>query len=202
MCTLDRWKGLKKKMLNRREQLAALQQAEAVEIRRKSDAFAERVDDFRKSVTRFMPWWHQQPLSQTIRRSMLPGKSSTVCCQVNTGVKAAQAKQYHNQRTGVTPSATCQSSSTVNATNLHLTQSALSALLALRCHRPWLAVCRFFLKRAPFNVSGGELKLEAVRPAYEVGLHAAGDAASFSAAVRRSLLEHFAAVPRIRESHT
>jgi dynein heavy chain len=43
-----KWKGLKKKMLNRREQLAALQQAEAVEIRRKSDAFAERVDDYRK----------------------------------------------------------------------------------------------------------------------------------------------------------
>lgn len=46
--TVCRWKGLKKKMLNRREQLAALQQAEAVEIRRKSDAFAERVEDFRK----------------------------------------------------------------------------------------------------------------------------------------------------------
>jgi dynein heavy chain len=45
---LSRWKGLKKKMLNRREQLAALQQAEAVEIRRKSDAFAERVEEFRK----------------------------------------------------------------------------------------------------------------------------------------------------------
>lgn len=45
---LHRWKGLKKKMLNRREQLAALQQAEAVEIRRKSDAFAERVDEFLK----------------------------------------------------------------------------------------------------------------------------------------------------------
>lgn len=43
-----KWKGLKKKMLNRREQLAALQQAEAVEIRRKSEAFAERVDDYRK----------------------------------------------------------------------------------------------------------------------------------------------------------
>jgi hypothetical protein len=43
-----RWKGGKKKMLNRREQLAALQQAEAVEIRRKSDAFALRVDEFRK----------------------------------------------------------------------------------------------------------------------------------------------------------
>lgn len=43
-----KWKGLKKKMLNRREQLAALQQAEAVEIRRQSDAFAERVDDYRK----------------------------------------------------------------------------------------------------------------------------------------------------------
>jgi dynein heavy chain len=28
--------------------------------------------------------------------------------------------------------------------------------------------CRFFLKRAPFSVSGGELKLEAVRPAYAV----------------------------------
>jgi len=43
-----KWKGLKKKMLNRREQLAALQQAEAVEIRRKSDAFAERVEDYRR----------------------------------------------------------------------------------------------------------------------------------------------------------
>lgn len=43
-----KWKGLKKKMLNRREQLAALQQAEAVEIRRQSDAFAERVEDYRK----------------------------------------------------------------------------------------------------------------------------------------------------------
>jgi hypothetical protein len=43
-----KWKGLKKKMLNRREQMAALQQAEAVEIRRKSDGFAERVDDYRK----------------------------------------------------------------------------------------------------------------------------------------------------------
>jgi dynein heavy chain len=43
-----RWKGVKKKMLNRREQLAALQQAEAVEIRRKSDAYALRVDEFRK----------------------------------------------------------------------------------------------------------------------------------------------------------
>lgn len=43
-----KWKGLKKKMLNRREQLAALQQAEAVEIRRQSDAFAERVEDYRR----------------------------------------------------------------------------------------------------------------------------------------------------------
>ena len=43
-----RWKGLKKKMLNRREQLAALQQYEAVEIRRKSDAFGERVEEYRK----------------------------------------------------------------------------------------------------------------------------------------------------------
>lgn len=48
LCWVRRWKGLKKKMLNRREQLAALQQAEAVEIRRKSDAFAERVEEFRK----------------------------------------------------------------------------------------------------------------------------------------------------------
>lgn len=28
--------------------------------------------------------------------------------------------------------------------------------------------CRFFLKRAPFTASGGELRLEAVRPAYAV----------------------------------
>lgn len=30
-------------------------------------------------------------------------------------------------------------------------------------------VCRFFLKRAPFAVPGGELKVETVRPAYQVG---------------------------------
>ncbi|KAF6251999.1 flagellar outer dynein arm heavy chain beta [Scenedesmus sp. NREL 46B-D3] len=51
-----KWKGLKKKMLNRREQLAALQQAEAVEIRRKSDAFAERVDDYRKFFLKRAPF--------------------------------------------------------------------------------------------------------------------------------------------------
>lgn len=43
-----RWKALKKKILNRREALAALQQAEAVDVRRKSDAFAERVEEYRK----------------------------------------------------------------------------------------------------------------------------------------------------------
>lgn len=43
-----KWKALKKKMLNRREALAPLQQAEAVEIRRKSDAFGERVEEYRK----------------------------------------------------------------------------------------------------------------------------------------------------------
>jgi hypothetical protein len=42
------WKALQKKALNRRESLASLQQAEAVEIRRKSDAFAERVEEYRK----------------------------------------------------------------------------------------------------------------------------------------------------------
>ena len=43
-----RWKGLKKKVLNRREALAALQQAEAVDVRRKSDAFNERVEEYRR----------------------------------------------------------------------------------------------------------------------------------------------------------
>lgn len=57
-----KWKGLKKKMLNRREQLAALQQAEAVEIRRKSDGFAERVDDYRKWVFELVVHnWHFVP---------------------------------------------------------------------------------------------------------------------------------------------
>ncbi|KAL6747291.1 flagellar outer dynein arm heavy chain beta [Haematococcus lacustris] len=51
-----KWKGLKKKMLNRREQLASLQQAEAIEIRRKSDAFSERVDDFRKFFLKNAPF--------------------------------------------------------------------------------------------------------------------------------------------------
>lgn len=30
------------------------------------------------------------------------------------------------------------------------------------------SLCRFFLKRAPFAAPGGELKVEAVRPAYQV----------------------------------
>lgn len=37
------WKGLKKKMFQRREQLAPLQQAEAIEVRRRSDVFSEKV---------------------------------------------------------------------------------------------------------------------------------------------------------------
>lgn len=43
-----KWKALKKKLLNRREVLGPLQQAAAVEIRRQSDAFAERVDAYRR----------------------------------------------------------------------------------------------------------------------------------------------------------
>lgn len=42
------WKLLKRKMFTRKEQLTALQQTEAIEIRRKSDAFNVRVEDFRK----------------------------------------------------------------------------------------------------------------------------------------------------------
>lgn len=37
------WKGVKKKMYQRREQLAPLQQSEAIEVRRRSDAFSEKV---------------------------------------------------------------------------------------------------------------------------------------------------------------
>jgi hypothetical protein len=43
-----RWKGLKKKILNRREALVALQQTEAVDVRRQGDAFSERVEEYRK----------------------------------------------------------------------------------------------------------------------------------------------------------
>ncbi|KAK9866454.1 hypothetical protein WJX84_011662 [Apatococcus fuscideae] len=42
------WRSLKKKMFQRREALAAMQQGEAIDIRRKSDAFGERVEEFRK----------------------------------------------------------------------------------------------------------------------------------------------------------
>ncbi|MEW5311809.1 MAG: hypothetical protein WDW38_003494 [Sanguina aurantia] len=51
-----KWKGLKKKMLNRREQLASLQQIEAIEIRRKSDSFNERVEEFRRFFQRRAPF--------------------------------------------------------------------------------------------------------------------------------------------------
>ncbi len=50
------WRTLKKKMLNRREQLASLQQAEAVEIRRMSDAFNEKVEAFRAFFQRRAPF--------------------------------------------------------------------------------------------------------------------------------------------------
>ncbi|GBF97683.1 flagellar outer dynein arm heavy chain beta [Raphidocelis subcapitata] len=51
-----RWRGLKKRVLNRREELAALQQAEAVDVRRKSDAFNERVEDYRKFFLKRAPF--------------------------------------------------------------------------------------------------------------------------------------------------
>lgn len=50
------WKTLKKRMHTRREQLTALQQAEAIEIRRKSDVFGERVDEFRAFFQRKAPF--------------------------------------------------------------------------------------------------------------------------------------------------
>ena len=53
---VDKWRVLKKKMLNRREQLASLQQYEAIEIRRKSDAFNERVEAFRKFFLQKAPF--------------------------------------------------------------------------------------------------------------------------------------------------
>ncbi|CAD7696266.1 unnamed protein product [Ostreobium quekettii] len=51
------WKALKKKMFQRREQLAPLQQAEAIEVRRRSDAFAEKVEDFRKFFMKTAPFF-------------------------------------------------------------------------------------------------------------------------------------------------
>lgn len=42
------WKLLKRKMFTRKEQLTSLQQTEAIEIRRKSDAFGVRVEEFRR----------------------------------------------------------------------------------------------------------------------------------------------------------
>ena len=51
-----KWKLLKKKMFTRKEQLTLLQQTEAIEIRRKSDAFGERVDAFRKFFQRTAPF--------------------------------------------------------------------------------------------------------------------------------------------------
>ncbi|KAA6419077.1 MAG: flagellar outer dynein arm heavy chain beta [Trebouxia sp. A1-2] len=50
------WKSLKKKMFQRREILAPLQQAEAIDIRRKSDSFGEKVEDFRKFFQQKAPF--------------------------------------------------------------------------------------------------------------------------------------------------
>eukprot|EP00951_Prasinocladus_malaysianus_P003015 scaffold21499_cov40-Prasinocladus_malaysianus.AAC.1 len=50
------WKSLKKKMFQRREQLAPVQQSEAIEIRRKSDAFTAKVEDFRKFFQKMAPF--------------------------------------------------------------------------------------------------------------------------------------------------
>ena len=43
-------------MFRRREVLAPLQQAEAIDIRRKSDAFGEKVEDFRKFFQQKAPF--------------------------------------------------------------------------------------------------------------------------------------------------
>ena len=51
-----KWKLLKKKMFTRKEQLTSLQQTEAIEIRRKSDAFGERVDAYRRFFQRTAPF--------------------------------------------------------------------------------------------------------------------------------------------------
>jgi len=42
--------------MHRREILAPLQQAEAIDIRRKSDSFGEKVDDFRKFFQQKAPF--------------------------------------------------------------------------------------------------------------------------------------------------
>ncbi|KAK9843805.1 hypothetical protein WJX81_007069 [Elliptochloris bilobata] len=52
------WKALKKKM---RESLSYLQQAEAVEIRRKSDGFQQRVEDFRAFFLQAAPFAVTEP---------------------------------------------------------------------------------------------------------------------------------------------
>lgn len=51
-----KWKLLKKKMFSRKEQLTLLQQTEAIEIRRKSDVFGERVDAFRRFFQKTAPF--------------------------------------------------------------------------------------------------------------------------------------------------
>ena len=51
-----KWKLLKKKMFSRKEQMTLLQQTEAIEIRRKSDAFGERVDAFRRFFQKTAPF--------------------------------------------------------------------------------------------------------------------------------------------------
>lgn len=50
------WKTIKKRMHTRREQLTVLQQAEAIEIRRKSDAFGDRVEEFRAFFQKKAPF--------------------------------------------------------------------------------------------------------------------------------------------------
>ena len=59
-----KWKLLKKKMYSRKEQLTSLQQTEAIEIRRKSDAFGEKVEEYRKFFQRRAPFAVPPPATE------------------------------------------------------------------------------------------------------------------------------------------
>jgi dynein heavy chain len=59
-----KWKLLKKKMYTRKEQLTSLQQTEAIEIRRKSDAFGEKVEEYRKFFQRRAPFGVPPPATE------------------------------------------------------------------------------------------------------------------------------------------
>lgn len=94
------WKLLKRKMFTRKEQLTSLQQTEAIEIRRKSDAFGVRVEEFRRFFQTRAPFTVPVSVPSTCQgrgraRNQKPSYSAPACCQLQRAVAGSVLRHAH-----------------------------------------------------------------------------------------------------------